>query len=286
MATGAAQEGDLPPVVDPAPVEGHGGQLAAAGGQAVAHRPKTSLSSIKLEKFNGERKYIDQYKEWKKSVRAHIMLFQLDEAEASLLLYLAVGGEAKQVLDVLELQQMTSAGGLTKMWTLLDESYLQTAPDRYERARIQYERCARRPGETMDQYISNLRRCKLMWQQEDHGCTISDRAYSHKLLSGSSLRLKEQREIHYLSGELSSIGKVEELLRVLHPHVADVDRKIGRVAGGRTSTTTRTAAVVPPPPQPSYKRSFSSQKGQLSTGTKKSFSTGRKPHGVHVAEVE
>eukprot|EP00971_Amphidinium_carterae_P052377 1030930-Amphidinium_carterae.1 len=84
----------------------------------------------------------------------------------------------------------------------------------------------------MDQYISNLRRCKLMWQQENHGCTISDRAYSHKLLSGSGLRVKEQREIHYLSGELSSVSKVEELLRVLHPHVADVDRKIGRVAGG------------------------------------------------------
>eukprot|EP00971_Amphidinium_carterae_P260837 5174568-Amphidinium_carterae.1 len=61
-----------------------------------AHRPKTSLSSIKLEKFNGERRHIDLYKEWKKSVQAHIMLYQLDEAEASLLLYLAVGGEAKQ----------------------------------------------------------------------------------------------------------------------------------------------------------------------------------------------
>eukprot|EP00971_Amphidinium_carterae_P336192 6472412-Amphidinium_carterae.1 len=152
MATAEQQEGGLPaPVAEPMPVEGQGGQpAAAAGGQAVASRPKTSLSSIKLEKFNGERRNIDQYKEWKKSVQAHVMLFQLDEAEASLLLYLAVGGEAKQVLDVLELQQMTSVGGLARMWTLLDESYSQTAPDRYERARVQYERCSRRPGETMD----------------------------------------------------------------------------------------------------------------------------------------
>eukprot|EP00971_Amphidinium_carterae_P229096 4544335-Amphidinium_carterae.2 len=160
MATAPGDEGE---VQQPLPAaEPQAAQPPHFGADGPANRPKTSLSSIKLEKFNGERRHIDLHKEWKKSVQAHIMLYQLDEAEASLLLYLAVGGEAKQVLGVLELNQMTSQGGLARMWQLLNESYDQTAPDKYERARIQYERCARKLGETMNPYISNFHRCRLV----------------------------------------------------------------------------------------------------------------------------
>eukprot|EP00971_Amphidinium_carterae_P122442 2424278-Amphidinium_carterae.1 len=116
-----------------------------------------------------------------------------------MLLYLATEDAARDTLNVLSIEDMQAPGGLARIWSLLDDAYGQTAPDRFDRARLQYENCRRKPGQTMEAYISELKRAKLEWLAEDPQSAISDKAFAHKMLTGAGLRPKEQKELHYVS---------------------------------------------------------------------------------------
>eukprot|EP00971_Amphidinium_carterae_P333420 6468162-Amphidinium_carterae.1 len=59
--------------------------------------------------------------------------------------YLVTEDAARDTLNVLSIEDMTVPG---------DDAYGQTAPDRFDRARLQYETCRRKPGQTMESYIS------------------------------------------------------------------------------------------------------------------------------------
>eukprot|EP00971_Amphidinium_carterae_P044024 866095-Amphidinium_carterae.1 len=37
----------------------------------IGARPKTSLSSVKLERFNGSTRSVETYRSWKKTIEAH-----------------------------------------------------------------------------------------------------------------------------------------------------------------------------------------------------------------------
>eukprot|EP00971_Amphidinium_carterae_P071678 1417781-Amphidinium_carterae.1 len=105
------------------------GAAAAAAPVALGGRPKTSLNSVKLERFNGARRSVETYRSWKKSIQAHVLLHQLTEPETAMLTHLATEGEARGVLDVLTIPQMTQAGGLPTIWRILDDAFGQSAPD-------------------------------------------------------------------------------------------------------------------------------------------------------------
>eukprot|EP00971_Amphidinium_carterae_P247193 4909161-Amphidinium_carterae.1 len=76
-------------------------------------RPKTSLSSVKLATFKGDKRNIDQFKQWKKSIQAHVILYQLEEGETAMLLYLATEDAARDTLNVMSIEDMKAPGGLT-----------------------------------------------------------------------------------------------------------------------------------------------------------------------------
>eukprot|EP00971_Amphidinium_carterae_P337010 6473640-Amphidinium_carterae.1 len=81
----------------------------------------------------------------------------------------------------------------------------------------------------MEAYIASLKRSRLEWLAEDSASSISDKAYAAKLLSGSGLSARDQKQIYYLSLEFQAgSAKVEELLRVMYPSVADLERRAGR----------------------------------------------------------
>eukprot|EP00971_Amphidinium_carterae_P299792 5956489-Amphidinium_carterae.1 len=140
-----------------------------------------------------------------------------------MMVYLATESEARNVLDVLTIAQMTEPNGLTLMWQILDDAFGQSAPDRFEHCRAKYENCRRQPGQTMETYIATLKKAKLEWLAEDAASSISDKAYAAKLLSGSGLTARDQKQIYYLTLEfVAGSSKVEELLRVMYPSVAEI----------------------------------------------------------------
>ena len=83
-------------------------------------RGKPSLSQVRLEPFRGSR---TQYQTWKRTLEAQRSLYQLNDPEVSMLVYLSTHGEARAILDQLEIAEMREEGGLQRMMRLLEESF-------------------------------------------------------------------------------------------------------------------------------------------------------------------
>ena len=98
-------------------------------------RPKGSLGTCKLEEFNGSKL---RYKRWKKITKAQADLYQLSEKESALLIYLATTGEARETVDVLEVDELTDAAGLQTLWALLDDAYEKEEAERLDEAEESY----------------------------------------------------------------------------------------------------------------------------------------------------
>eukprot|EP00971_Amphidinium_carterae_P058427 1155852-Amphidinium_carterae.1 len=212
-----------------APHPGAGGAAAPEEAAVQGARPKTSLSSIKLDRFDGNRTNREAYRQWRKVILAHQRLYQLDTSELDMLIYLATTGEARETINVLTIDELRNDTGLQRLWDLLDAAYDAPEADRFETARVKYEQCRWRPGQSVDSYITELRRCRLEYLAEDAHTVISERSYSHKLLHSAGLRHRDAREVYYLSGELESMKRVEQVLRMLFGNLADIEKRMGRV---------------------------------------------------------
>ena len=94
-------------------------------------RQRASLGTVKLDSFEkGHR----AYKQWRKMVIAEQRLYRLEDEELSMLVYKACKGEARDVLDQMEIEEMISTGGLPRMWLLLDEAFGEPEDDKFEAA--------------------------------------------------------------------------------------------------------------------------------------------------------
>ena len=71
-------------------------------------RPKSSLGSVKIEDFHAERQ---RYKGWRRMVRAQQQLYQLEDSEVSMLIYLSCKKDARDVVDQLTIERMVKPGG-------------------------------------------------------------------------------------------------------------------------------------------------------------------------------
>ena len=59
-------------------------------------------------------------------------LNRLEDRELSMLVYLSCRSEAREILNQMEISEMTAEGGLTRMLRLLDEAYGTRADERFE----------------------------------------------------------------------------------------------------------------------------------------------------------
>ena len=89
-------------------------------------RPKSSLGSVKLEDFAGER---GKYRGWRRVVKAQQQLYRLEQTELAMLICLSCKREARDVLDQMTIDEMVAPGGLDKVWQLLDEAYHETSEE-------------------------------------------------------------------------------------------------------------------------------------------------------------
>ena len=86
---------------------------------AAGDRSKPALHQVKLETFTGQR---GAYKDWKRVLTAQRNLYQLQDKELSMLVYLSCKSDAGQILNQLEMDEMTAEGGLQRMLSLLEEA--------------------------------------------------------------------------------------------------------------------------------------------------------------------
>ena len=85
---------------------------------------------MKLEEFAGERG--ERYRRWRKAAEAARHLYELDDPEYALLIYLATRGKARECLEIMEVPDMVDEGGLAILWSLLDAAYDQEEKEKYD----------------------------------------------------------------------------------------------------------------------------------------------------------
>ena len=232
-------------------------------------RPKSSLGSVKIEDFYGDR---SKYRSWRRVVRAQQQLYQLAEAELSMLIYLSCKKEARDVLDQMTIEEMVKTDGLRRVWQLLDEAYHETSEEYFERVEFEFTSYRRVPGQSVASYLSQIKRLKADYLREDPGTQFSDRAWAQRLLVRASLTKRERLDVFFSSGGIYSSKEIEKALRHRCQRIHEEERKVPssfRRGPKSFRSSSSTASTAPTSASSKFR--------------KKGFSKGS---GTHVADRE
>lgn len=159
-----------------------------------ADRNRPALSQVRLEIFKGSRSH---YRDWRKTIEAQRSLYKLGDEELAVLIYLSTAGEARSVVDQMEVEEMQEAGGLGRILRLLEDAYGARADERFEERQEAFLTFRRQPGVSVAAYLATLKRLRQEYLKEDAGTVISDKAFAQRMLSRASLTKKERMDIFF-----------------------------------------------------------------------------------------
>ena len=161
-------------------------ELATKGGGG--QKPRSALATLKLEDFRGGREATThQYWAWKKQTVITQKLYGLSDAELALIIYTQVRGRAKQLLDILEVVDLEKPGGLEMVWQILDRAHERMEHERADDSYSAWESAHRKPGQSLDEWLTYLRKTKLEVEAQDSTLVISDKQLASKMLRGAGL---------------------------------------------------------------------------------------------------
>ena len=146
-----------------------------------------------------------------------------------MLIYSTVRGRAKQLLEVLEVADLEKPGGLAMVWTILDRAHERMDHERADDAYTAWEAARRKPGQTIEEWLTYLRKVKLELEAQDPALTISDKQYASKMLRGAVLPQDRKAQALFNCGGIYDPLRMETVLRVGFPRIADAERKQGLV---------------------------------------------------------
>ena len=200
-------------------------------------RSRPNIGNVKLETFRGDRNH---YKDWIKIIQAQRRLYQLRDGELAVLIFLSCEGEARQVLNQLEVDDMQSEGGLGRMLRLLDDAFGSKADERFEERQGAYLGYKRLPGLSIAAYVATLKRLREEYLKEDAGTTISDKAFAQRLLQRAGLTRRERYDVFFAAGGAYKSAEIERVLRFRCAHVHKEEH--GSSRGARRDEPERASA--------------------------------------------
>ena len=125
-------------------------------------KPRAALATLRLEEFRGGRETTThQYRAWRKQMQITQRLYGLPDAELALIIYTQVKGRAKHLLEVLEVTDLEKPGGREMVWQILDRAHERMEHERADDAYSAWESAHRKPGQSMDEWLTYLRKTKL-----------------------------------------------------------------------------------------------------------------------------
>lgn len=165
---------------------------------------------MRLETFSGDR---SQYRNWMKTIQAQKQLYQIQDNELAVLMFLSTTGEAREVLNQLEVADMQQEGGLQRLLRLLEEAYGSKADERFEERQSAFLNYRRSPGQSIAAYLATLKRLRTEYLREDTGTVISDRAFAQRMLARAALTRKERYDCFFAAGGSYRSAPIEKVLR-------------------------------------------------------------------------
>lgn len=160
-------------------------------------RNKPALAQVRIETFKGSR---SGYQDWRKTLEAQRALYRLGDEELAVLVYLSTSGEAREVVNQLEIRELQEPGGLGRVLKLLDDAYGSRSDERFEERQQAFVTYRRNPGVSIAAYLANLKRLRSEYLKEDPGTTLSDKSYAQRMLSRAGLSKKERMDIFFSAG--------------------------------------------------------------------------------------
>ena len=167
-----SEDGDPPPSSTAGTSEVRS-MLKRRARKEIEGRPKSSLGSVKIEEFYGDR---SRYLKWKRAIEAQQHLYGLENSELSMLVYLSTRREARDVVEQHPITSYTGSGGLHLLWQVLDEAFGESEAELFERADRELEKCRRQPAESMAHYLAEMRHLRAQYYRIDPETKISDKA--------------------------------------------------------------------------------------------------------------
>lgn len=194
---------------------------------------RANLGQVKLETFSGDR---SQYRNWMKTIQAQKQLYGIQDNELAVLMFLSTTGEAREVLNQLEVTDMQQEGGLQRILRLLEEAYGSKADERFEERQSAFLNYRRMPGQSIAAYLATLKRLRTEYLREDVGTVISDRAFAQRMLTRAALTRKERYDCFFAAGGTYRSAPIEKVLRFRcaqihldeHPTSRRADDRVGR----------------------------------------------------------
>eukprot|EP00435_Cladocopium_sp_Y103_P070035 s255_g34.t1 len=187
-----------------------------------ANRPKSSLGSVRIEEFSGDR---GRYLKWKRTIQAQQCLYGLESQELAMLIYLSTKREARDVLEQHAITSYTGAGGLHLLWKVLDEAFGESESELFERADRELERYRRAPGESVAHFLAEMRRLRAQYYRIDPDSKFSDKAWAQKLLQKASLSRREKHDCYYAAGAVFDPFAIEKALRIRCGRIHEEERR-------------------------------------------------------------
>ena len=124
-------------------------------------------------------------------------MYQLSDPEVAMLVYLSTQGEARAILDQLDIAEMREEGGLQRVMRLLEESFGARSDERFEERQTAFHVFRRTPGMSISEYISTLKRLRNEYLREDPGTVLSDKSFAQRLLSRAGLTKRERMDVFF-----------------------------------------------------------------------------------------
>ena len=151
---------------------------------------------MKIAEFCGDKgTSAYSYRQWKKSVEVTRRLHGLEDRDLAMIIYTQLKGMAKKRVEVLEISDLEREDILQVVWEILDRNYEQLHHDRVDDAYYAWDNLHRKPGQSMEDYITRVRRVKLEMESMDSASKISDQALASKMLRGVGVPQEKRAQV-------------------------------------------------------------------------------------------
>ena len=142
-------------------------------------------------------------------------------------MYSSVTGKAKQLLEVLTIEDLKQENALDLVWALLDKCHEKMEHEREDKAYERWEQAHRRHGQDMNEWCTHLRKSLLELRTQDPETVISDKQLASKMLRGSGISQKEQAQVLFNCGGQRDADKTETVLNVTFPRLLSKSGQMG-----------------------------------------------------------
>jgi hypothetical protein len=110
-------------------------------------------------------------------------------------MYTNLADDAKAQLNFMTPADLVQPGALLKINTILENVYEETVIEQFERLQKEWDTIARKPGQSMQNWYSAIKKARAEYQAVDTNSTISDQWLATKFLNRSGLGRKEKADV-------------------------------------------------------------------------------------------